>query len=156
MCGFHNPRQSGHLSVLYFSNSARHLAKSKVNVFFCVAYNCQETKNPRCSVTCRLFHLCRRPFIHSLFDSFRFCPEDHGDQNIEIVNPVLQTDETNIECVDYFNYICITIKKHLNWDSRRNKIADKIGKISGNSNYIHSSVITMMVSFIFIYVLYNK
>ena len=49
-------------------------------------------------------------------------------------SPVLQIDGTNIECVNDFNFLGITINIHLNWESHINKIANKIIKTIGILN----------------------
>ena len=45
--------------------------------------------------------------------------------------PVLHIDGTNIECVNYFIFLGITIYIHLNWGSHINKIANKHIKTIG-------------------------
>ena len=45
--------------------------------------------------------------------------------------PLLQIAESNIECVDNFNFLGITINKHLNWTSHVDALASKISKTIG-------------------------
>ena len=45
--------------------------------------------------------------------------------------PLLQIAESNIEYVDNFNFLGITINKHLNWASHIDALASKISKTIG-------------------------
>ena len=45
--------------------------------------------------------------------------------------PLLQTAESNIEYVDNFNFLGITINKHLNWTNHVDALAFKISKTIG-------------------------
>ena len=47
------------------------------------------------------------------------------------VTTKLEIDGTSIECVNSFNYLSITIDKHLNWQDHINSIANKISKYIG-------------------------
>ena len=48
--------------------------------------------------------------------------------------PLLQIAESNIEYVDNFNFLGITINKHLNWASHVDALASKISKTIGVLN----------------------
>ena len=48
--------------------------------------------------------------------------------------PLLRIAESNIEYVDHFNFLGITINKHLNWASHIDALASKISKTTGVLN----------------------
>ena len=52
----------------------------------------------------------------------------------QVTTPKLEIDGTSIECVNGFNYLGITIDKHLNWQDHINSIANKISKYIGILN----------------------
>ena len=48
--------------------------------------------------------------------------------------PLLRIAESNIEYVDNFNFLCITINKHINWASHIDALDSKISKTIGVLN----------------------
>ena len=52
----------------------------------------------------------------------------------QVTTPKLEIDGTSKECVNSFNYLGITIDKHLNWQDHINSIANKISKYIGILN----------------------
>ena len=46
----------------------------------------------------------------------------------QVTTPKLKIDGTSVEFVNSFNYLGITIDKHLNWQDHINSIAKKISK----------------------------
>ena len=57
----------------------------------------------------------------------------HMPQKI-VTPPKVEINGTSIECVSSFNYLGITIDKHLNWQHHINSIANKISKYIGILN----------------------
>ena len=51
-----------------------------------------------------------------------------------VVIPKLTINNTNIECVDEFNYLRLMLNKHLNWKQHITKIANTISKTIGIKN----------------------
>ena len=45
-------------------------------------------------------------------------------QKQNVYKPNIYIDGTKIECVDNFDFLGITLDKHLNWNSHVNKITD--------------------------------
>ena len=52
----------------------------------------------------------------------------------EVIAPDIQINNTNIECVNDFNFLGIVIDKHLTWNNHIDKIASKLSKIIGIMN----------------------
>ena len=52
----------------------------------------------------------------------------------KIILPSLNIADTEIECVDSFNFLGITFDKHINWQAHINKT---VGKISGTTGILH-------------------
>ena len=52
----------------------------------------------------------------------------------KVEKPVLQIGGLNIDCEDSFNFLGITINKHLNWEPHINIIANKISRPIGILN----------------------
>ena len=59
----------------------------------------------------------------------------------QVTTPKLEIDGTCIECVNGFNYLGITIDKHLNWQDHINSIANKISKYIGILNKLKKYVL---------------
>ena len=49
----------------------------------------------------------------------------------QVTTPKLGIDGTSIECVNSFNFLSITLDKHLNWQDHVNSIANKTSKYIG-------------------------
>ena len=58
----------------------------------------------------------------------------------QVTAPTLEIDETSIEFVNSFNYLGITIDKHLSWQDHINSIANKISKYIGIINKLKKYV----------------
>jgi hypothetical protein len=58
----------------------------------------------------------------------------HMRQKQNVYKPTIYIDGIEIECVDSFDFLGITLDKHLNWNSHVNKIANKISKTAGILN----------------------
>ena len=67
--------------------------------------------------------------------------------------PVLRLADSDIECVDSFNFLSITIDKHVNWVAHTNKVASRISRTTGVLNrlknilpiYILKSIYTSLI-----------
>lgn len=55
-------------------------------------------------------------------------------RNKPIIYPKITLEDTEIECVESFNFLGITIDKQLTWKDHLNKIATKISRINGILN----------------------
>ena len=71
-----------------------------------------------------------------------------------IINiPVLRLADSDIECVDSFNFLSITIDKHVNWVAHTNKVASRVSRTTGVLNrlknvlpiYILKSIYTSLI-----------
>ena len=49
----------------------------------------------------------------------------------KVVIPRLKLADTEIESVDQFNFLAITLDKHLNWNAHTNKLFGKIARNTG-------------------------
>ena len=58
----------------------------------------------------------------------------------QVTTPTLEIDETSIEFVNNFNYLGITIDKHMSWQDHINNIANKISKYIGIINKLKKYV----------------
>ena len=58
----------------------------------------------------------------------------------QITTPKLEIDGTSIEFANSFNYLGITIDKHLSWQDHMNSIANKISKYIGIINKLKKYV----------------
>ena len=54
----------------------------------------------------------------------------------KVVIPRLKLADTEIESVDQFNFLGITLDKHLNWNAHTNKLVGKISRNTGMLNKI--------------------
>ena len=52
----------------------------------------------------------------------------------QVTTPIIEIDGTSIEFVNSFNYLGITVDKHLSWQDQINSIANKISKYIGIIN----------------------
>ena len=59
-----------------------------------------------------------------------------------IINiPVLRLADLDIECVDSFNFVGITIGKHVNWIAQTNKVASRIYRTTGVLNGLKNGLL---------------
>ena len=57
----------------------------------------------------------------------------HNSQR-KVTIPEIKIDVTRVECVNAFNFLGITLDRHLNWNSHTDKIASKLSQTVGIMN----------------------
>ena len=63
-----------------------------------------------------------------------------------IINiPVLRLADSDIECVDSFNFLGITIDKHVKWVAHTNKVASRIYRTTGVLNRLKNILPTIYI-----------
>ena len=70
----------------------------------------------------------------------------------KVVIPRLKLSDTDIESVDQFNFLGITLDKHLNWNAHTNKLFGKISRNSGMLNKIKLFLPSRILKTIYIYI----
>ena len=54
--------------------------------------------------------------------------------------PIIKINDTTLECVDNFNFLCLIINTNLSWKTHLNKVSNKIARIIGIMNKLKSTL----------------